>query len=189
VSLSCAETLACLGPYAAEDLPDERRRAVREHLAFCGECQTRAVAADPTLLFARPVPIEEVPAADAARILEGVRAAVALRQAERRLASGEQREPGAGHRVGRRWAAVAAALAAMALLMVVPGGPSRSRSARSNAAQTAPAATTPAFAAAASRPAGPAEIRPSGATVYEIAPGKGSNEPRVVWIVDGSLDI
>ncbi len=44
-------------------------------------------------------------------------------------------------------------------------------------------AVTPGFAKAA------ASADSAGATVYEIAPGAGPNEPRVVWIVDHSLDI
>jgi anti-sigma factor RsiW len=88
VTDSCREILGRLGPYAAEELPAAERRMVREHLASCGDCRREALPADPTLLFAGPVPIEDVSAADAARILEGVRAAVSVRRAERRLASG-----------------------------------------------------------------------------------------------------
>ena len=135
MSASCREILERLGPYAAEELPASERRVVRDHLAACGDCRREALEADPTLLFAGPVPIEDVSAADAARILEGVKAAVSVRQAERRLGSGEAN----ARKVGRRRATTAAA--------------------------------------------------PGGATVYEITPGRGPNEPRVVWIVDGSLDI
>jgi len=185
VSLSCREIQARLGPYAAEELAAADRRAVREHIAACGDCRLLAVEADPTLLFAGPVPIEDVSAADAARILEGVRAAVAVRQAERRLASSERPRP-----IGRRRAIIAAAVAAVGLTTLgLPGGPARGvRTPPDGGPSAASVVETPALATA-SRPSAAAAAAPAGATVYEIAPGRGPNEPRVVWIVDGSLDI
>ena len=187
MSASCREILERLGPYAAEELPASERRVVRDHLAACGDCRREALEADPTLLFAGPVPIEDVSAADAARILEGVKAAVSVRQAERRLGSGEAN----ARKVGRRRATTAAAVAAVALLTLsLPGGLLRRGRAGSGAGPGAPAPVeTPAFAAAASHPPPGPAAAPGGATVYEITPGRGPNEPRVVWIVDGSLDI
>ncbi|MGH9400420.1 MAG: zf-HC2 domain-containing protein, partial [Thermoanaerobaculia bacterium] len=82
----CSEIRARFGPYAAEALAADERRAVREHLALCASCVEEASAADPTLLYAALAPPEEVSAANRARILQGVRAGIAIRQAERRLA-------------------------------------------------------------------------------------------------------
>jgi anti-sigma factor RsiW len=187
MSASCREVLGRLGAYAAEKLPTAQRRAVREHLASCADCRREALEADATLLFAGPVPIEDVSSADAARILEGVRAAVSVRQAERRLVSGEAKD----RSVGRRRAAAAAVAAVALLTLTLPGALPRGVRAASGTGPGGPVpAQAPAFAAAVSRPpSGAPAVAPTGATVYEIAPGRGPNEPRVVWIVDGSLDI
>ncbi len=177
MSFSCPDVRARFAPYAAEALASEERRFVREHLAGCEACREEAVAADPTLLFAANAPFEDVSAADRARILEGVRAGVALKQAERRLAGGPVRRKAA--------VAAAAAVVVLTLALSTSGGPRRA------SAPTGPAsaAVTPAFTAfvkaSADGPAGETGT----ATVYEIAPGAGSDEPRVVWIVDRSLDI
>lgn len=175
MSPACPEFRARFAAYAAETLTSSERRAVREHLALCGPCREEASAADATLLFAAGGPAEEVSAADMARILEGVRAGVAIKQAERRLV-----------RPRRRAAAVAAAAAVALFTLALPGGPSPSPSQGPDAsAASVPAmkAVTPGF----SRAAAPADS--NGATVYEIAPGAGPNEPRVVWIVGHALDI
>ena len=181
MSPACPEFRARFAAYAAETMTSSERRAVREHLALCGPCREEASAADATLLFAAGGQAEEVSAADMARILQGVRAGVAIKQAERRLA-----------RPPRRAAAVAAAAAVALFTLALPGGPSLSSSpsplllhSPDAPAASAPAvkAVTPGFANAAA----PADS--TGATVYEIAPGAGPNEPRVVWIVGHSLDI
>ena len=188
MSAACSFVRARLVSYAAEALSSEERRAVRDHLASCGACRQEAAASDASLLFAGMAPsrAEEVSPSDMARILAGVRAGVALRQAERRLA-GRARRSRAG--------AVAAAAAVALFTLALPGGLSK-RPAAPDAA--APAAAAPAFSkasafaltsASASTSAGKPEDEASGATVYEIAPGAGPDEPRVVWIVDRSLDI
>ena len=182
MSLCCADVRLRFAPYAAEELSAPERRAVREHLAACGACRAEAAAADPTLLFAEAGPAEAVSAADAARILEGVRAAVALEQAERRLSA---RSKG-GRRARNRTGAVAAAAAVALFTMALPGGFSQPPAAAPAAAVTPVFGKTSAFARASAERSAKA---PSGATVYEIAPGAGPDEPRVVWIVDGSLDI
>lgn len=174
---SCPDVLARLASYSAEELSGTQRRAVREHLALCGACREAAVAADPTLLFAGTAPVEDVSAADMTRILEGVRMGVALKQAERRLA--EHRKP------ARRPAAVAAAAAVAFFTLALPGGLSQ-RAPAPAARATAGKSVTPGFAkASVTAPADAA----GGATVYEISPGSGPDNPRVVWIVDHSLDI
>lgn len=177
MSPACPQVRAQFAAYAAEALASPERRAVREHLALCGPCREEAAAVDPTLLYAAGGPIEEVSAADRERILQGVRAGVALKQAERRLVKPK-----------RRAAAVAAVAAVALLTLALPGGPERLTGTRTGEPAAAAKAVTPAarsgFAKAAAAPADGV-----GATVYEIAPGAGPNEPRVVWIVDRSLDI
>jgi hypothetical protein len=174
---ACPDIRARLASYSAEELSGPQRREVREHLAGCRTCREAAVTADPTLLFAGAAPVEDVSAADMARILEGVRVGVALKQAERRLAM--HRKP------GRRTAAVAAAAAVVLFTLALPGGLSPRASAPA-ARATAGKTVTPGFAKASVT--APADAS-GGATVYEIAPGSGPDNPRVVWIVDRSLDI
>jgi hypothetical protein len=76
----------------------------------------------------------------------------------------------------------AAALAAMTL--VLPGADRRRE-----AVATAPVVAVPApgFAPAAQK--APTATFPADATIYDWNPGGTSEEPRVVWIVDRSLDI
>jgi Putative zinc-finger len=184
VSPNCPEFRARFAAYADETLTPLERGAVREHLALCGPCREEAAATDATLLFAAGGPPAEVSAADMARILQGVRAGVAIKRAERRLA-----------RPPRRAAAVAAAAAVALFTLALPGWPERdardaeARGARGvRLAEPAAAAVTPTARFGLAKAAGaPADVE--GATVYEIAPGAGPNEPRVVWIVDRSLDI
>jgi len=182
VSFSCEQIRIHFERYAAEELSAAERRAVREHLALCDACRAESIAGDPALLFAGAAAgPEEVSPADVSRILEGVRAGVALKQAERRL----------GRRNTRRRASTVAAAVAVALFtLALPGGFSRREvEPPPMAAPTAARVITPGFANA-SVSAGPSQgTEPGSVTVYEIAPGSGPNEPRVVWIVDKSLDI
>jgi hypothetical protein len=85
----------------------------------------------------------------------------------------------------------AAAAAALALALLIPGGGSARRV---RTAEARPAATPSAAQAAAAqplpatRPVEPA-VSSSEATIYDLNPGAGREEPRVVWIVDRGLDI
>ena len=191
MSFSCPDARARFASYAAEALTSEERRAVREHIAACEACREEAATADATLLFAGTAPVEDVSAAEMARILEGVRAGVALKQAERRLGRTlvRSRERGEG---GRRLAAAIAAAAAVALFtLALPGGLSE-RAAAPLAPAAAAKAVTPGFARVSAFANGSADGSAESAgtaTIYEIAPGEGPDEPRVVWIVDRSLDI
>jgi len=171
------------GDYLADRLPAPQRRILREHLAVCAECRRAAAARDASLLLARPFGPEEVSSATAESILASVRAGVAHIETERRIG---------GERPVRRRAAVAAAAAVLALLAVTV--PSGRRDAR--VAAVAPAPPVPTRVAEAAPPAGLADAAlpeeaasPSNATVYELNPGAGREEPRVVWIVDRGLDI
>jgi anti-sigma factor RsiW len=174
VKAGCREISARLPQLAQDALPEAERRELRGHLAVCAECRREAVETDALLAFSRFSP-EEVSPEESARILEGVRHAVSLRRAEARLKSRPSKSS-----LGK----AAAAAAALAAVLLIPGGP------------TAVAPEAPASARASSTaPAGgaivPAGAVPdstdSGATVYDWNPGGG--EPRVVWIVDRSLDI
>jgi hypothetical protein len=173
VSAGCREARTFLAELSADTLPETQRRAVRGHLAECADCRREALAADPLAAFSR-FGAEEVSEAEVARVLEGVRHAVSLRRVESRLVRG--RRPSRS--------AAAAAAAAIAAVLLLPGGPtSTPREAvfpvASPRAEPAEAAIAPARSSS--------ESLESGATVYDWNPGGG--EPRVVWIVDRSLDI
>ncbi len=196
MTLSCPETRARFAAYLDEELQREERSALRAHLAACASCRSEAGAEDPALLFASVAP-EPVSAEDTARVLASVRAGIALKSVERRV------------RViapVRRFAGMAAAVAAAALLALTVGSPAPPRAATALlAAHAAPPESSKADAAGAAaganatgpaRPstapfaeaAGPAKGRlPADATIYDWNPGGG--QPRVVWIVDRSLDI
>jgi hypothetical protein len=178
VSPACMDVRARFAAYADETLTPLERSAMREHVALCGPCREEAASTDATLLFAAGGPPAEVSAADMALILQGVRAGVALKRAERRLA-----------RPPRRAAAVAAAAAVALFTLALPGGPERDARDVRRAEPAAEAVTPSASARFGLATAAGAPADAEGATVYEIAPGAGPNEPRVVWIVDRSLDI
>jgi len=184
VSAICGIVRAGFDDYLSDALPAPQRRILRDHLAACAECRGAAAARDASLVFARRVE-ETVGADEVADVLASVRTGVAHIEAERRL-----RRP----RGGRRAAAVAAAIALAALL--APAVSSR----RGTGAPAAVANAGIRVTATAGRavPAGgiePAAAPPeaaapdSSATVYELNPGSGREEPRVVWIVDRGLDI
>ncbi len=220
----CERTRTGFDGYLDESLSREERSAVREHLAGCAACRREASELDPALLFAT-LPAERVSDADAARILDGVRAGIALKTAERRV----RPAPRHGKRIGATAAAVAAAVL-IALTLSSPSprrlelargaafpapapAPSRAagpqgRSLPTNASASASASAANAGAggaedsaaaiggpAATARPFSPfAEASapgrqkvPADATIYDWNPGGG--QPRVVWIVDRSLDI
>ena len=178
MSFSCAETRARWEDYAAEALPVSERRAIREHLAECGSCRDEAASADPVLLFSQmassPVSDEDVE-----QVLAGVRAGIAFKQTERRFAQ----------RPARGWASVAV----IAALLLLLSGQRTSRAPVNPRAGSA----TPSRSAEAEVPAAPAaspvpEANPNtsssgNATVYDWSSDR--SQPRVVWIVDRSLDI
>ncbi|MEP7131894.1 MAG: anti-sigma factor [Acidobacteriota bacterium] len=220
----CERTRTRFEGYLDESLSREERSAVRDHLAGCAACRREASELDPALLFAT-LPAERVSEADAARILDGVRAGIALKTAERRV----RPAPRHGKRIGATAAAVAAAvLIAVTLSSPSPGrlelargvalpapapslaaGPqggslptNASASASASAAAAGaggaedsasaiggPAATARPFSpfAEASAPGRQRQKVPADATIYDWNPGGG--QPRVVWIVDRSLDI
>jgi hypothetical protein len=177
VNLSCIESRALWERYAMERLENAERRAVREHLASCRECRDHAASEDPSLLFAG-VSAEPVSAEDVQTVLAGVRAGIAWKQTERRLA----------RRPARTWASVAALAA---LMLLVPGNRERREPAFSAATVPGNGAAMEYSALPAASPAdggaGRSMTLPAGATIYDW--GMGNEQPRVVWIVDRSLDI
>jgi hypothetical protein len=181
MSAVCGILRESFDEYLSETLPAPQRRMLREHLAACETCRDAAAAKDASLLFARPTTTEEVRPDETAEILAAVRAGVAHIETERRIA---------GH-PGRRRSAVAAAAAAVALLaLTVPGGSSRRQAEIATAPVPTRVASEPAVVglAPAALPA-ETEAPPSNATIYDLNPGAGREEPRVVWIVDRGLDI
>jgi hypothetical protein len=182
MSASCRQILSRLEDYAMEALSAEQRRAVREHLSRCADCRAEAVAADPLFLFAGSAPAA-LPDEEASRILEAVRAGVAWKQAESRIESPARR---------RRWSALASAAAAVILTLWLPGAAARRTAGRApgqpQAAETvlAPAAA-PAPAGDVLEAPGGRQRYPADATIYDWNSGPG--QPRVVWIVDRSIDI
>jgi hypothetical protein len=184
VSAICGIVRAGFDDYLADALPAPQRRILRDHLAACATCREAAAGRDASLVFARRIE-EGVSAEEVADVLASVRTGVAHIQAERRL-----RRPGRG----RRAAAVAAAIALAALL--TPAVSSR----REDSAPVATASAGVRVTATAARAVAATGIEPaaapaeaaaaaSSATVYELNPGAGREEPRVVWIVDRGLDI
>jgi len=181
----CSIVRESLADYLGERLPAPQRRILREHLAGCAECRDATSAQDASLVFARPFSAEVVAPEEAAWILASVRTGVAHIEAERRIRASRPSR--------KRGARVAAAAAVALLALTIPAG-SR-RDARVASAPAAPASTP--VAASSADGTGLAEAAlpeeaasPSeGATVYELNPGAGREEPRVVWIVDRGLDI
>lgn len=192
MSLSCREALAALPGYAAETLDRGLRQSLRDHVAACGDCREVAVHADPGLLFTGSARISPTTDEEVAQILAGVRAGIAWRQAERKLTGDRPAR--------RRRGAAAAAAAVVALALLVPASTSRRAQPRAVSNLAAPRVPAQAQAQAqaqtlgpvvpAARPASPevpASKFPADATIYDLSQGVG--QPRVVWIVDRSLDI
>lgn len=170
--------------YLGDALPAPQRKMLREHLTGCEECLAAAAAKDASFLFARPSPAE-VELDETARILAGVRAGVGHIETGRRIAAATR----------RRFASVAAAAAVALLVLTIPGGSDARREpeiAALPAPAPSPADSEQATISSGIAPAGlPADAAApsSGATVYDLNPGAGRGEPRVVWIVDRGLDI
>ena len=106
MTVSCPGARERFAAYLDEALLFEERSAVRSHLAECAACRREAAALDPALLFAA-VPPEDVSPEEKARVLEAVRAGIALKAAERRVGKKSSRR--------RIVAAAAGAAAAVAI--------------------------------------------------------------------------
>lgn len=176
-ALSCRDFRDRLPLYLDDALATGERAPFREHLAFCTACRDHVAAGEPSLLFAR-VPAEEVSPEDVERVLAGVRTGIALAETRRRLA-------GAGRHGRRRIAAMSSAAALAAMIFVLPG--SNRRPPESLPSTPVALAPAPGFANASEK--APSSTFPEDATIYDWNPGAAAEEPRVVWIVDRSLDI
>ena len=178
MTFSCAQTRARWDGYAAEALEAAERRAVREHLALCEPCRQEAASADPGLLFSQ-MAAARVSDEDVEQVLAGVRAGIAFKRTERRFAQ----------RPARGWASIA--MIAVVLLLLsgqrTRRAPIHARVGSETASRTA-AVEVPAASAASPLPEAVPEASSSGnATVYDWSSDR--SQPRVVWIVDRSLDI
>ncbi len=175
----CSEIRERLPQYFDDVLAAGEGRLVKEHLSECEACREEAAAVEPSVLFAL-LPAGEVSSEDVARVLAGVRAGVAWRETEAKLGAARSRRR-------RRMAAVASAAALAAMTLVLPGSGRRAADTVTASAPRAAAREAPGFAPAARRD--PAGTFPADATIYDWNPGAATSEPRVVWIVDRSLDI
>lgn len=184
--MTCSELRPLVSAYLADRLSAAARSEFRAHLTGCGECRSAAAETEPTLLFAAPPRDEERP--DEVRmVLANVRAAIAVREMERRI-----EKPAASDRAHRRAVvglASAAALAGLALLTPraqAPLLPSASTTGASAMAFTpAASAITPVRLSKSLEP-----VAPSSATVYEWNTNRGKADGmKIVWIVDRSLDL
>ena len=178
MTFSCAETRARWEGYAAEALEAGERRAVRDHLAECESCREEAAPADPGLLFSQ-MASARVSDEEVEQVLAGVRAGIAFKRTERRFA----------RRPARGWASVAMIAVVLLLLSSQRTGraPTNPRAGSETASRSA-AVEVPAESAASPLSEGAPKPSSSGnATVYDWSSDR--SQPRVVWIVDRSLDI
>ena len=178
MSPACAQARGRLPGYLDDELTVVDARALRGHLAVCAACREDLAATEPTLLFARVSP-EEVSPEDLRRVVEGVRTGVALKEAELKLARGRAQRRS-------RIAAIASAAAVAAMTLMMPGS---SRSTVEPPIAARPPAASPARGFSPAARTAPTATFPADATIYDWNPGAGTEEPRVVWIVDRSLDI
>jgi putative zinc finger protein len=182
VTGGCPSVLALSDAYREDRLSREERRDFRAHLVSCDECRRMAMARDPAILFAlAPAPVDEGGEAEARAILENVRAALAIRDTSRKL------DHSVSARHGRRTAAAVGAAALLALTFSAPL--TRRRPLPVSTAAAAPRGIRNA-ATKIVRPGADEPSLPSSATIYEWNPGAASpDDPKIVWIVDRSLDL
>lgn len=179
MSARCDRVRERLDDYIEDALPAGQVRDFREHLSSCDDCRDEIVSREPSLLFTWVVR-DEVSSEDVSRVLSGVRTGIALQGAQRKLDLA--RSTGR-----RRRAALASAAAVAAMTLLLPGTVRRpARTARTAISPPVVETAAPGFAPAAR---GSRRTFPADATIYDWNPGAGVEEPRVVWIVDRSLDI
>ena len=194
--VSCAQARDRFAAYLDERLGREDRQAVRRHLEDCAACRGEASEQDPAFAFAFLGEARiDVSPEDTAAVLAAVRTGIELKKAERRVE---------GRPTSRFRIAVSVAAAALVAAVIGTSGstraPGREPAEPAKVAGKAAEASAPESAASAvAESTGPlspfAEARgpakgqklPADATIYDWNPGGG--QPRVVWIVDRSLDI
>jgi len=182
VNAVCSSLSALSDGYRKDRLSEEERRQWRAHLASCEACRNRVIGADPTMIFAlAPTPVPVTDDRETRAILENVKAAIAIREVSRRL------DGPASARHGRR---AAAAVGTAALLALTLSAPLTRRPASVPAARPAAPNRISNAATKIVRPGAEDSSLPSSATIYEWNPGPASpDDPKIVWIVDRSLDL
>lgn len=177
--MNCPDLISAIDRYRSDELGSPELGALRSHLRECGECRLRAFDAEPSILFAvenRPV---EVTPEEVQSVLENVRIGIALSQTSRRIETNSGGR-GKSRRLG--------ALSAAALLLLSVTSPSRRTRAPipASAVRELPAAAVP----AGFEREGEGGLLPASATIYEWNPASAApNDPKIVWIVDRSLDL
>jgi tRNA(Met) C34 N-acetyltransferase TmcA len=177
--MNCPDLAPAIGLYRADELGSSKRQEMLSHLRECGECRRQAFEAEPSILFAVEDHPAEVPEDQVESILENVRIGIAIAETSRKLES-----TSAGRGKSRRLGALSAA----ALLLLSVSSPSRrNRSViPASVARSIPAAAVP----TAFQPEGDGGLLPASATIYEWNPATAApNDPKIVWIVDRSLDL
>jgi hypothetical protein len=149
-------------------------RELLEHAETCADCRRAALAADPTLVFAR-LAEEDSAVVDIA----------AMRRAVETLRRAQETSPGrARHRrAGARWRLAAAAVLPL-LAVLLPAAPRPERAPVPVVQVSPPATPAPPFAELAALPLVEDLGRPQ-ARVYEL----GGPDLAVVMIVDETLDV
>ena len=150
-------------------------RGMLAHAEECADCRRQALAADPTLVFAR-LAAEDSAVVDVAAMR---RAVETLRRAQR-VSPGRARRGRAG---GARWRLAAAAVLPL-LTVLLPASPRRQSPPTPVARIATPAASSPSFAELAALPLVEDLGRPD-ARVYQL----GGPDLAVVMIVDETLDV
>jgi hypothetical protein len=191
----CVHTRGLFPAYLEDSLTREERSGVRSHLASCAACRSAAASTDPAFVFtvlASEPAMEAVSAADAAKILAGVRAGIALKAAEKRIRPDSRPSRLSWKRPAMTAAAAVAAVLIAWKLAPRPAPAPETTAASARVAPPASPSLRPAslVPAEGSLPGGLEPVKaksPADATIYDWNPGGG--QPRVVWIVDRSLDI
>ncbi len=172
-----------MNSFLADDLDRQARRAAAEHLRDCGDCRLRALDRDPSVVFRLALsPQPAVSDEESQEILENVRIAIAIRRASRKI-----EKPSLGGLGARR---TAAAVAAAALLSLTASSPMTRRSASPVPQASSPRPSAAAFARGSAPDRSDEALAPATATIYEWNPATNSpDDPKIVWIVDRSLDL
>lgn len=182
MSALCPPVASLSEEYRADRLTEADRREFRAHLLACEECRRTAIRHDPAILFALASAPPVSDDAEARAILEHVKAALAVRDASRKL------DRSASERHGRRAAAAVGAAALIALTFSAPL--TRRRPPAVLASRAGISSRIRNAATKIVRPGADEPSLPSSATIYEWNPGAASpDDPKIVWIVDRSLDL
>ncbi len=169
--MNCDEFHDVLEAYLDDSLAQAEREAFRLHLRSCERCRQRAVAVDPTLLFAAVVPTEPRPAR-VERVTEAVVAQIRQHRLDRRLRP----------RLGRWLAAAAAALVLVvgaSAWRALQGGGSLVPGQTVEARDEAPAEAPP--------PRVRLDMHGEGVRVYEFA-DDGDGGTAVYYVVNPALE-